>query len=86
MDPQLITTVTEKGQVTIPVEVRRRLGIRPKDKISFHLEDGAVRLKKVTATLEDAYGAVTPLAQPEDFDARIREAKDARAERRASEA
>jgi len=39
--------VTEKGQVTIPMELRRRLGIRKNDYVAF--EDGGdhVKLRKV---------------------------------------
>ena len=78
-----ITTVTEKGQVTIPNEIRKALGIRPKDKIRFMLDDGVVRLTPVSVRLESAFGAVRPLAQPEDFDKRVTEAKAERAQKRA---
>jgi hypothetical protein len=40
-----------------------------------------VVLKKPRFTIETAYGSVKPLRTPEDWDARIREAKDARADR-----
>jgi antitoxin PrlF len=36
--------VTRKGQVTIPLEVRRALGIRPGSRVHFRIEDGAARL------------------------------------------
>ena len=36
--------VTEKGQVTIPVEVRRALGIRPGSEVEFQLEGTGARL------------------------------------------
>ena len=32
------TTLTEKGQVTIPQEIRKLLGLRPKDKVRFEVE------------------------------------------------
>jgi antitoxin PrlF len=35
-----ITTLTSKGQVTIPKEIRDELGLKPSDKIVFSLEDG----------------------------------------------
>ncbi len=42
------TTVTSKGQVTIPVAVRTRLGIRSGDAVSFEMAaDGQVMLRKV---------------------------------------
>jgi AbrB family looped-hinge helix DNA binding protein len=36
--------VTEKGQVTIPLEVRRALGIHPGSEVQFELEDRGARL------------------------------------------
>ncbi|HSJ51726.1 MAG TPA: AbrB/MazE/SpoVT family DNA-binding domain-containing protein [Actinomycetota bacterium] len=40
------STVTVKGQVTIPKEIRDRLGIRPGDRVEFVLERGVARLRK----------------------------------------
>jgi len=43
---EIISTVTSKGQVTIPAEVREYLGIKTHDKIAFVIEqDGGVRLR-----------------------------------------
>ena len=43
---EIISTVTSKGQVTIPAEIRKYLGITTNDKISFVIDDeGAVRLR-----------------------------------------
>jgi len=36
--------VTQKGQVTIPLAVRRALGIRPGSDVEFELEDNGARL------------------------------------------
>lgn len=36
--------VTSKGQVTIPQEVRRRLGIEPGSEVDFHVVNDDVRL------------------------------------------
>lgn len=35
---QLISTVSSKGQVTIPVEIRRHLRVETKDKVAFVVE------------------------------------------------
>lgn len=44
----MATTVTSKGQVTIPKPVRDRLGIKPGDAIDFELmPDGRVALYKI---------------------------------------
>lgn len=52
-----ITTVTKKGQVTIPQIVREKLRIRSGDKIEFTFnEEGQVVLKPVKTHLESLYG------------------------------
>lgn len=43
-----MTRVTEKGQVTIPKEIREQLGIQPGDEIDFEeTEEGYVIRKEV---------------------------------------
>lgn len=43
-----MTKVTAKGQVTIPKEIREKLGIHPGDDVEFEERDGTVILKKDT--------------------------------------
>jgi AbrB family looped-hinge helix DNA binding protein len=38
--------VTSKGQVTIPVEIRERLGLLPDSEVEFVVEGSAVRIRK----------------------------------------
>ena len=40
--------ITEKGQVTIPVEVRRRLGLNPGDEVEFVLEGKGARVVRAS--------------------------------------
>lgn len=40
-----ITTVTQKGQVTIPVDIRRHLGLKAGDSVQFFQANGEFRLK-----------------------------------------
>jgi antitoxin PrlF len=43
--PQAIRAkVTSKGQVTIPLEVRKSLGVKPGDKLRFEALDGGFRV------------------------------------------
>jgi len=37
--------VTQKGQVTIPLQVRRALGIQPGSEVEFELDDYGARLR-----------------------------------------
>ena len=78
---EITTTTTQRNQVTIPVEVRRLLGLKPGDKVAFTIEDGGkVRLAAASFSLESAYGSVKPSTSPEDFDEVSRNARDAKAE------
>lgn len=77
---ELLSTVTQRGQVTIPAEVRRLLGTKTGDKVAFQIEDHTVRLVPVKFTLESAYGSVTPMHRPEDFEAIKEQVLEARAE------
>lgn len=36
---QYTTTITQKGQATIPAQIRKSLGIKPKSKIVFELKN-----------------------------------------------
>ena len=38
--------ITSKGQVTIPIEIRRKLGLLPNTSVEFELKGNAVLLKK----------------------------------------
>ena len=64
---ELVTTMTQKGQVTIPVEIRHLLGLKAKDKVAFSIDKGNVMLAPAKYTLETAYGAVKPLSKLQDF-------------------
>ncbi len=50
------STLTSKGQVTIPAEVRRRLGLRAGDRVGFIVEKGEVRLVLSESRIEAAFG------------------------------
>lgn len=65
--PEPLTTLTKKGQVTIPVDIRHRLGLEPGDKLSFAIEEGEIKVKPVRSALDKSYGAVKPRKRPEDF-------------------
>jgi antitoxin PrlF len=55
MNEQL-TVVTRKGQVTIPADIRRVLGIKEGDKVAFVLENDQVRLTKRGSVVEQTAG------------------------------
>ena len=49
--------VTSKGQVTIPIEVREKLGILPNTEVEFEVRGNAARLVKAPATRTRGRGA-----------------------------
>ncbi|MDO8689847.1 MAG: type II toxin-antitoxin system PrlF family antitoxin [Dehalococcoidia bacterium] len=77
---ELLATLTQRSQVTVPAEVRRVLGIGPKDKVTFRIEDHQVTLAPAKFTLETAFGSVKPIQRPEDFDKAVREAMEEHAD------
>ena len=67
---ELLSVVTRKGQITLPVAIRRSLGIREGDKVALSLDDSdqpRVILRPVRSVAELTFGAVTPRKRPEDF-------------------
>jgi len=64
---EYVSSVTQKGQVTIPAHIRRVLRIKAKDMVSFTLVDGEVRLRPIQSRLLAGYGAVKPPTKPIDF-------------------
>lgn len=77
---EITTTITQRGQVTIPAQVRRVLGLKPRDKVTFTIEGNEVRLVPASFNLESAYGSVKPSQRPENFEELSQAAKDAKAE------
>lgn len=65
--PELETRLTKKGQVTIPAGIRRRLGLKPGDRVRFEVDGEEVRIRPATSKLLEGYGAVTPRKRPEDW-------------------
>ena len=41
------STLSSKGQTTIPGEIRRLLGLKENDRILYEIEDGKVAIKSV---------------------------------------
>ena len=58
-------TMTSKGQVTIPVEIRRQLAIEPGDQLFFETDDeGGVRFRVFHRhSLADLFG-ILPATRP----------------------
>lgn len=58
-------TVTSKGQITIPAEVRRSLGLEPGSRVAFlPMDNGAYELVPATGTVRSLKGCVPAPATP----------------------
>jgi antitoxin PrlF len=64
---EITTTLTKKGQVTVPVEIRNFFGLKTNDKITFKISDGIVQISPAKYSIEDVYGIVKPINKPENF-------------------
>ena len=51
---EIWASVTERGQVTIPVEVRKVLGLSKRGKVIFRVEDGGVLKKPRYSSIEES--------------------------------
>ena len=72
------STVTSKGQITIPVEVRRDLGLRPGSRVDFiRTESGGYEFRAKTGSvraLEGMFGPQNRVVTLEEMDEAIAEA------------
>lgn len=72
--------VGQKGQVTLPADMRNRLGIKPKDTVRFVEEGDGIKVKPAESTLRKHFGSVKPRRTPEDWTAVRREFEELAAE------
>jgi len=76
-------TLTSKGQITVPKEVRDALGLKTGDRLGFRIkEDGSVVLLAETVDLADLRGAIRPRVRGvsvEDMQSAIHKAVKVRA-------
>ena len=58
-------TVTSKGQITIPVKVRKAMGLKPGTRIDFYQnEDGRFVLYPKTGSIKDLEGCLAKFIPP----------------------
>lgn len=57
-------TLTSKGQVTVPVEVRRQLGLKAGDRLLFEVVDDVIRVRVVPKRALSLLHGVLPPPRP----------------------
>lgn len=75
---EILSTITSKGQITLPKDVRERLGVGEHDRVAFVLEDdGTIRLTKPTyPTVASLAGAAGSLGRAVSWEQMREEARD----------
>lgn len=70
---QYITTITQKGQITLPIEFRKQLNVTPYDKVLIEISDDKKTIKiKATQDILDLAGTFVP---PENKNKSVLEAR-----------
>lgn len=65
--PQIISTITSQGQVTIPIQIRKLFGLKPGKKVQFIVKD-AIIIKPVDDFLS-LKGTIKPKKKYSDKEA-----------------
>lgn len=76
------TTITQKGQVTIPQAIRHKLGLQPRDRVRFQMEGDVVTLQPARSSIRQFYQSVEALTPPRS----VEEMTEIAAEEHAQEA
>ena len=80
---RLMASVSSKGQITMPIEVRKHLGVKQGDKVAFVLDDEGTITVEVPKypTIVSLRGAAGSLSKPmnwSDIEAVVREERASR--------
>ena len=70
---EFASKVGQKGQITLPAELRAQLGIKPRDTVRIVPDADGMKVQRSESKLLQGYGAVRPHNRPEDWRA-VREA------------
>lgn len=73
-----LTTITSKGQVTIPKKIRDKFSLKPFDKVRFVVVNGDIQLKTISNAKQlqgrYAYKAKSSVPSKSDFKKAIKDA------------
>jgi AbrB family looped-hinge helix DNA binding protein len=73
------STISRKGRITVPVEVRRRLGLKQGERVEFAFEDGRTVLRPAqqeTNPFAAFVGILPAFSSREEINAWYRELRD----------
>jgi AbrB family looped-hinge helix DNA binding protein len=58
------SSISPKGQITLPGEIRKRLRLKAKDKVAIRLEDDRIVVTPTVDSFRAAYRSVPALKKP----------------------
>lgn len=61
---ELLTVITRKGQVTIPAEIRKSMGLKQGDKVAFRVDQERVELVPAGSVVARTMGALKGKEKP----------------------
>jgi AbrB family looped-hinge helix DNA binding protein len=83
---EFTSSISPKGQITLPLEVRKLLGVKPKDKVLITLEGEEVRVTVAPLRrLEESFQAVPALREPRTLEEIVEIAHEEQAQEAAKE-
>lgn len=62
----ITTTITQKGQITIPIAIRKLLGLKAFDKLIFSVQEEKIVATPISTDILSLYGSVKS-KRPLDF-------------------
>ena len=65
---EFVSSVSPKGQITLPLEVRKHFGINGKDTVIIRVDEGDIKVSPTKATFSDSFQAIPALKKPLSFE------------------
>jgi len=63
--PTYRSSVSPKGQITLPIDARRRLGIHPKDRVTIEIHNDSITVRPAKkGSFLDSYRSIPALKRP----------------------
>jgi AbrB family looped-hinge helix DNA binding protein len=82
---QFVSSLSPKGQITIPQEVRKQLGLKTRDKVAIQVDADRVTISPARSRLDAIYQSVPALTTPRTWEEITELAADEHAEHVARE-
>jgi AbrB family looped-hinge helix DNA binding protein len=69
-------TMSAKGQIVIPLRIRKKFGLKKGEKLFIEVEDNDIKLTPKTVDITTLVGSVKPVIDRETVKKKIRETRD----------